>query len=270
MLPRRLPTALSIGVLAMLHSQPAHAECPAAAPWYRIGTGAGNFVTPLPIALTAGSLVTPVLMAPTGADHHLRLIAQDDLGGEHNLEPVSIATPYVLVGGLLVGYPLSVIAKHCEAQRVQAAMLQSVVFTGVTVLTLKWVTGRQWPHADRDPANPASLRADTSTRFHPFGPVLQAFPSGHTAITFAAAAALRASLPSDVWYRWLGYPVGLGVAAGMWLGDHHWASDIISGGLLGEAIGSSVGRSFSGANEAPHLALLPVPGGVTVSWVGDW
>src|SRR5690606_40897605 len=53
------------------------------------------------------------------------------------------------------------------------------------------------------------------------------------------------------------YPLALGVAAGMWLGDHHWASDILSGALLGEAIGSAAGRSFASDPVQPTIALVP-------------
>ena len=34
------------------------------------------------------------------------------------------------------------------------------------------------------------------------------------------------------------------VATGMWLGDQHWMSDILSGALIGGAIGRSVGLAF--------------------------
>jgi membrane-associated phospholipid phosphatase len=265
---RRVTVSLSLVVV--LHGAQAHAACEDVAPWDRIPSSLGHFASPVPLALTGGALLAPVVMAPTVADHRLRLIAQEDLGGEHNLEPVSIAAPYVMAGGLIVGDALSAALAHCESQRVQSAMLQAMAFTGVTVLMLKWSTGRQWPHADRDEGDPASLRADTSTRFEPFGDPYKAFPSGHTAVMFAAAAALRASLPSEAWYRWLGYPLGIGIAAGMWLGDHHWASDIVAGGLLGEAIGSSVGSSFSEAERQTQVTLLPVPGGASVLWSGRW
>lgn len=262
---------VALGVLTgSLSVAPARADCRAAAPWDRIADSAQNFARPLPLALLGGAVLAPLVMVPSGVDHRLRLVAQDDLGGEHNLEPVSVAAPYFLVGGVLVGYGVSAVFHHCESQRVQAAVLQSAAITGATVLLLKWATGRQWPHAERDENDPASLRRDTSKDFEPFGQPYRAFPSGHTAILFAAASSFRASLPEDAWYRWLGYPLSVGVAAGMWLGDHHWASDIVSGGLLGEAIGSSVGRSFRGDDDEHRWGLLFTPDGAAVSWSGTW
>jgi hypothetical protein len=73
----------------------------------------------------------------------------------------------------------------------------------------------------------------------------------------------------------------------MWIGDHHWASDIVSGALLGEALGSSVGYGFSGgeSRQAPRFGVVPAvdgagaptararaarPAGVLVYAAGDW
>jgi hypothetical protein len=89
---------------------------------------------------------------------------------------------------------------------------------------------------------------------------------------FAGASAFRASNPELGLAAWLGYPLALGVAGGMWLGDHHFASDIVSGALLGEAVGASVGRSFSEELGVPgQLALVPVDKtGFGLQWLGQW
>jgi hypothetical protein len=89
---------------------------------------------------------------------------------------------------------------------------------------------------------------------------------------FAAAAAFRASNPELGVLSFAGYPLALGVAGGMWFGDHHWASDIVSGALLGEAIGGSVGRSFSGAFGAPgEFTVSPLSGGgFAAQWFSVW
>ena len=127
-------------------------------------------------------------------------------------------------------------------------------------MLLKCAVGREWPNAGQDPTAPDRLdhpeRAEHFTPFHSFG----SWPSGHTAIMFAAASSLRTSAPELGVAAWLGYPLALGVAAGMWMGDHHWASDIISGALLGEAIGSSVGPAFArdGQRETLRLGVAPV------------
>ncbi|HEX6764512.1 MAG TPA: phosphatase PAP2 family protein, partial [Polyangiaceae bacterium] len=129
---------------------------------------------------------------------------------------------------------------------------------GSTVI-LKWAVGREWPNAGQDPSEPNRLdhpeRAQHFTPFQNFG----SWPSGHTSFMFATAAALRTSAPELGVVGWVGYPFALAVAAGMWIGDHHWASDIISGALLGEAIGSSVGRGFVATAHAETVGFGVVP-----------
>jgi membrane-associated phospholipid phosphatase len=225
----------------------------------------------VPLALTAASTLVPVGFAPTGLDHELRVANQTDLGGRPNLERVSVIAPYVVGGGVLLGYVVSVAAGSCDWQRRQAPLLQSMVVTVVVVTGLKFGVGRQWPNAGRDPRAPDRLQHPEFARdFRPFRR-FGAWPSGHSAPMFAAAAALRASEPELGWPAWLGYPLALGVSAGMWWGDHHWASDIVSGALLGEAIGSSVGASFAESSTQPAVALAPVgDDGLLVAWVGTW
>jgi membrane-associated phospholipid phosphatase len=261
---------ISTALLLLLCAVDAAAQCRDTAPWDRLGQSANTFVQPLPMALLGGAVLAPIVLAPTGADHELRLVALRDLNGKHDLEPVSRAAPYVLGAGVLVSYGVALAVEDCELQRVNAALLQALISSAGVVALSKVALGRTWPNQGRDPADPDSVRAGAATEFHPFQRY-GAFPSGHTATSFALAAALRASLPSDAWYRWLGYPLSTGIALGMWLGDHHWASDIIAGGLLGEAIGSSVGASFSQTtSQTAQLSVLPLPQGAAVAYRTAW
>ena len=198
-------------------------------------------------------------MAPTGLDHELRLIAQEDLGGRHNVESVSVLAPYVLGGSVLVGYVVSVGVSACDWQRPQAAMLQAMVLSFGSTVLLKFAVGREWPNAGQDPNDPNRLDHQRSEHFTPFQS-FGSWPSGHTSFMFAAASSFRTSAPELGVASWLGYPFALGVAAGMWIGDHHWASDIVSGALLGEAIGSSVGPAFArdARRETVRFGVAPV------------
>jgi membrane-associated phospholipid phosphatase len=220
-------------------------------------------VRPLPVVLALSAAVPPVVLAPTGLDHRIRIVSQRDLGGGYRLEPVSYYAPFVLAGSVLVTHVASTLGGSCAVRRPTAAMLQAMVLgLGVTGL-LKWSTGRGWPNGGRDPYAADRLEhRENATAFRPFRAGLGAFPSGHTLTMMVAAAAFRTAEPELGLLAWSGYPLALGVGAGMWLGDHHWASDIVSGALLGEAIGASVGRSFAtgGAErDEPHVGLLVVP-----------
>jgi membrane-associated phospholipid phosphatase len=233
---------------------------------------------PLPIALTAGAALSLVAISPTGADHELRLVAQRDLGGSYAPENVSLYAPFVLGGALLVGFGVSAAAGACEVQKPHAAMLQAMAVGLVVTSLFKWSLGRGWPNAGGDPYAADRLsHPEYSWTYDPFAPNFGAWPSGHTLSMFAAASAFRASVPELGWVRFAGYPLAVAVAAGMWVGDRHWASDVISGALLGEAIGSSAGQSFAG--EVPGKSgggLLPygtlvgttTPGGAMISWIG--
>jgi membrane-associated phospholipid phosphatase len=236
-------------------------------------------VRPVPLVLVAGAVVAPAVMAPTGLDHELRLVAQDDLGGRHHLEPYSVIGPYVLGGGVLVGYLVSLGVSACDFERPQAAVLQAMTLSFGTTVFLKWAVGREWPNAGQDPAEPNRLdHPERATSFAPFQ-TFGSWPSGHTSFMFAAASAFRTSAPELGVLAWLGYPFAAGVAFGMWMGDHHWMSDIISGGLLGEAIGSSVGHAFAPADrrQAVNFGIAPVPGlarmapsGLVLHAYGTW
>jgi undecaprenyl-diphosphatase len=181
----------------------------------------------------------------------------------------------VLAGGLAVGFGVSALAGACSVQKPQAAMLQAMAVGFAVTGLFKWSVGREWPNAGGDPYAPDRLSyPERSWTYHPFHLPFGAWPSGHTLQMFAAASAFRAALPELGVIRFVGYPLALGVAAGMWLGDRHWASDVISGALLGEALGSSAGRSFTevasktGLTEG-SLIVTPAPGGgALLAWAG--
>ena len=277
MTPRNFGVLLAL--LSAVLACPARAEtaCTRLAPWNRVGTSLANFAEPLPITLAALSPLPLIVMAPTGLDHDLRLVAQEDLGGKYRLEPVSYYTPYVLAGSALIGFGVSAALGACELERPLSAVLQGMGGGLIATGLLKWSVGRQWPNGGRDPNAPDRLdHPEDAHTFHPFR-LFGAWPSGHTLSMFAAAAAFRAAEDELGWPRFLGYPLAVGVAAGMWLGDRHWASDILSGALLGEAIGSSVGRSFAQSRDEPRsglehgtLVAIPLGGGMLVTWLAVW
>jgi len=273
--PSWLPAAaLALGLLSLCaHAHADEACLTNARPWSHLGSSARNFARPLPLSLGALAVLAPLGFAPTGLDQQLRRAAQRDLHGRPNLEPVSVWTPYVLGGGLLVSYGISVAFESCSAQRALSPVLQAGFLTFGTIAILKIGVGRRWPNGGSDPRAPDRLEQPERAReFAPFQRGIGAWPSGHSALMFAGAAAFRASSPELGWVSWLGYPMAVGVAGGMWLGDHHWASDIVSGALLGEAIGGSVGLSFSQALGVPGaLVLSPELGsGLGLSWFAVW
>lgn len=254
----------------------AEGACSRLMPWNRVGASLGHYVEPGPLVLTALSPIPVLVLAPTGLDHELRLVAQEDLGGKYRLEPVSYWAPYVLAASAAVGLGVAAWLDACEVERPLSAMLQAMAGGLIATGVLKWSVGREWPNGGQDPNAPDRLsHPENAQEFRPFGPRFGAWPSGHTLSMFAAAAAFRAASHELGVVRFVGYPLALGVGVGMWLSDRHWASDVLSGALLGEAIGGSVGQSF--ARSEDHQGALrgspwvvPVTGGALVGWSGQW
>lgn len=262
-----------LALLTTVRAAEAEPSCSETKPWSRLGRTGENFIRPVPLTLSWFAVLAPLSLSPTGVDHQLRLLAQRDLPGEPRPGSVSVWTPYVLGAGMLVGYGVGLSSGSCEMQRVLVPLLQAGALTYGSVGLLKIGVGRQWPNGGADPSAADRLEHPERARdFTPFQRGVGAWPSGHTAVMFAFAAAFRASNPRLGWLSFAGYPLALGVAGGMWLGDHHWASDIVSGALLGEAIGGSVGQSFSQALGVPGtLAVSPMPGGgFAAQWFTLW
>jgi membrane-associated phospholipid phosphatase len=262
---------MGVGVLFL--TTPSVAKGPCAAPWRRLDQNAREMATPASLVLVGTSLAMPFGFVPTGFDHELRVYAQTTLGGSYFPEPVSIAAPYVVYPALWLFYGASAAGDFCEGERRGAALVQGTSEVLLTVGLLKWGTGRAWPTGGREPT--ASDRLDypgDARRFRPFQEGLAAFPSGHTAFFFAAASALRASSPDLGAARYLGYPVAAAVGFAMWWGDHHWASDVVSGALLGEAIGSAAGRTWSAetVSKPPVWIFLPRPDGFFAGVSGEF
>ena len=242
--------------------------CDRAAPWSRLSGTADQALTPLPLSLLAGSAVPPLVMAPSGADYRLRLVSQRDLHGSPNAEPISVWTPFVLPVIVAGVDGVADLSDHCEMARASSAMLQAMGITFALVSGLKVVTGRSWPAGGLNPKAPDYLQhPESARRFNWFSwSNGTSWPSGHTAIMVAAATALSTVEYGRSWLGYAAYAASAGVAAGMWLGDHHWMSDIISGGLMGVAVGRSSGLAFR--DEADQRAtaawtLLPIYTGST-------
>ena len=249
------------GSMIALTARPAQA-CEQLAFWSRLPDTASEVASPVPLILLGSALVSPAVMAPTGADYQLRLLAMRDLHGKPNAESLSIWTPYVLPVVILGVNGVAAAGGHCTVMRPTSAMLQAMGLTFVVATSLKFATGRTWPSAGRDPNAPGYLDHPESARqFHwlswSHG---YAWPSGHTAIMVSAATALSTVEFGRSWLGYVAYGAAAAVATGMWLGDHHWMSDILSGALIGGAIGRSVGLAFrSDPAETDETGLTIAP-----------
>lgn len=231
------------------------------------------YLRPAPILLTVGAAIPPLVLIPTGADQRLRVWSQSSLGGSYRPGSASVLMPYV-VGGLIAGsYVVGLATEGCSDKprpllRASSAMIQGMASTWAVAAAFKWITGRAWPNGGRDPAEKDRLEHPEDARdFAPFRRGLAAFPSGHTAVMFAASASFREATGGS-WWSYALYPLAAGVGVGMWMQDHHWASEVLSGALLGEALGSAAGRAWRAPNhernseQAVNWTILGIPRGL--------
>lgn len=215
------------------------------------------------------------IMAFGGADHAIQRGVQQNIAssayGDFSeyagyLVPLALA-PTLYLAALALEDPTSVGAGSAAVQSLLVAILTTAVF--------KISVGRVYPSSG------AVGQPDSAHQFRPFHylplPGGPAWPSGHTVLTTSVVAALTGYYPDELWVPLVGYPVALAIGFGLIDGDRHWTSDVLAGGLIGQAIGYGTGRAFrrrlnGKAVEGDGLAVVPLMGkGVTgFALQGPW
>jgi membrane-associated phospholipid phosphatase len=136
--------------------------------------------------------------------------------------------------------------QDAKLQVTALALTQTLVLTLAIQSPLKMITGRAGPGIINNPAHERGAPDDDFSRtFNWFNmDFINGWPSGHTANAFSAAATIAEIYKDNLWLKVGVYSyavlTGLGVSLNV-----HWASEVISGALIGYAIGKTVGRSFS-------------------------
>lgn len=142
----------------------------------------------------------------------------------------------------------------------QAALLGLAISSG-----LKAVTGRKPP---TKLVFTDDLRGDFRFGFLKGG-VNNGWPSSHTCVAFSMATALIELYPNNTAIKICSLTfaslIGLGVSTNI-----HWASDVVSGALIGWAIGRTVGNSFrnlmNGSQESKAYDFYVTPAGVCFNY----
>ena len=123
-----------------------------------------------------------------------------------------------LLAGYLTGRVTGLPNFSAASARVAGATLGAVVMCE----GLKLAVGRARPNAT--PGDP--------DEFRPFGRLDASFPSGHTTVAFAAAAAIHQESGAR-WVPWVVYPAAAAVGWARVHEDRHWLSDVTAGAALG-------------------------------------
>jgi membrane-associated phospholipid phosphatase len=223
------------------------------------------------LVLYGAAVASLVALSPTGGDNAVRVAVQ-----EHVHAPAwgdaAYYTGYVLPVLLPTAlYLTGVATRERSVAGAGSAAITALGLTVITTVVLKVGTGRPFPrHGLADDAPDRLQHPEYAKEFEPFGfGGRYAWPSGHTSATIALAAALTSYARGVWWVPVVTYSIALGVGAGMIVGDHHWTSDVLSGGAIGQAIGWSVGSSFRERGESHGLSATRHRGDAacsTFSW----
>jgi membrane-associated phospholipid phosphatase len=144
--------------------------------------------------------------------------------GDHLGNGVAIGASLLLLdaGGRLFHHrALSASAEHVAA---------SILVAGAAAGAIKLAVGRARPY--QEPGHPYVFR--------PFSGNMS-FPSGHTTLAFAAAAAICRETHAR-WVPWVAYPAAALVAWSRLRDNDHWVSDVVAGASLGYGAASLTER----------------------------
>jgi hypothetical protein len=147
----------------------------------------------------------------------------------------------------------------------QSAILALSVSFGIKAFTGRREPGIMEHHIYPDRGSTTDYSKDWAWGFMKRG-VFSGWPSSHTIVSFAMATTLAELYPDDARIKWGAYiyagAVGLGVSL-----FSHWASEVVSGALMGYAIGKTVGSSFNqllgnGNKSKINYSLYPTMNGI--------
>jgi hypothetical protein len=197
-----------------------------------------------PVALTVGAVLVSAL-ADKPVDRQMK--KYQDKRVLRGLNTYGNALPYALVGAAGAAFALG----DDRMRNTGLIAMQSIAAaTGVSVVG-KYAVNRARPEEERGPwsrVGDGYSRADAS------------FPSGHSAVSFAAITPFAKEYNAP----WLYGVAALG-SAGRVAGRKHWVSDAVAGSVIGYAIGSwlwEAQREQSGSG----LSIVPGPKSVSVTW----
>jgi membrane-associated phospholipid phosphatase len=242
---------LAIALVAALPGIAAPIQAPPASamptPFDGLGADVVEAFTGTNLLYYAGAVTATGLMAFGGADQAIRTGVQQNLVSA-GFADTAFYTGYILPATLAPTlYIVGLAVRDPDTAGAGSALLQALGLTLAATGVLKVATGRPYPLHGGDPNAPDRLNHPEYAReFRPFQVLwpLPAWPSGHTSATVSIAAALTAYYPGRLWIPLIAYPIAALIGFGMVDGDRHWASDVVAGGLVGHAIGYSVGSAF--------------------------
>jgi membrane-associated phospholipid phosphatase len=218
--------------------------------------------------------VTPILIE-TGVDAGVHTTFEES--------DVNWFLPAVSAGYLLpfISIPMYAEGRAENSKRLTGAafaVAQTSIIALSTVSILKTFTGRPAPNSR------SNVSAQKQSEEFNFGflnrGIYDGWPSGHMATITSIASSMIHYYPEQEWIKYLGYSsmgYTLLAVSAEHRGQFHWFSDGVAGGLMGWAIGKTVGNnmraSLNGVEAVPEkktVDVLPIFGqgrsGVMIVW----
>jgi len=157
------------------------------------------------------------------------------------------ALPYALVGAAGAAFALG----DERMQNTGLIAMQSIAAAAGVSVVGKYAVGRARPQSEQ---GPWSQVGDGQSRSN------ASFPSGHSAVAFAAITPFAKEYDAP----WLYGVAALG-AGGRIAGRKHWVSDTVAGSVIGYAVGSWLWHAQRNDSKS-NLMVLPGPRSVSVTW----
>jgi hypothetical protein len=125
-----------------------------------------------------------------------------------------------------------VIFKNHQSFEAGYLSTKAIVHAGVVVYVLKTIAGRERPYYDNHQGNFHFFnKLDAGSAYH-------SFPSGHTITAFSMATVIAKTYSDKKWVGATAYGLATMVGLSRIGLNKHWSSDVLTGAILGYAIGN--------------------------------
>ncbi len=152
----------------------------------------------------------------------------------------------------ITGYTVGLLTGYDELRNVSRVLFESLSYSGLLVMSVRILAGRERPYSDKGPWKFTGITMDNE---------VQSFPSGHCTVAFAISTSI-AEYYDNNWLRAGFYSMALLTAYSRVLNNQHWFSDVLIGSAIGIAGGLHVNykeklRSDEGFLKNLSVSILP-------------
>jgi hypothetical protein len=176
----------------------------------------GNLKWELPILAATGVMIAKV---DRPADNRIQSKSLQQTAGQWSNIGLGLE-----IGSAALAYGIGCSKHHSYLRDTGFKALAAMGAAGTADLALKLTFDRQFP-----------FKPGSTGKFWGGG---RAFPSGHSATSFAFAAVIAHRYPKNKWVKWGAYALATGVSLSRYPAKKHYPSDILIGATLGYVTGT--------------------------------